>query len=171
MKILGKEIEVVDKKFRANKKHYILQCSMATAAIVIILFAIDSMFSEVIIASFGATSFLVFAMPHLRTSQVRSVLGGYIIGIILGVLLFTVSEIIYSFVEYHWIFSIMGGIAVGLSLLFMTMTNTEHPPAAGLALGLVLQGYHIKSLVIIFVSVLIILLVKHILRNWLINLY
>jgi len=171
MKLFNKEVSIIDKKFRENKIHYILQCLMATAAVVVILFAIDSMFHEVILASFGATAFLVFAMPHLRTSQPRSVLGGYVIGMILGVVLFHAASGLYDFLGYHWIFVIMAGVAVGLSLLFMTMTNSEHPPSAGMALGLVLQGYTCESLIIIFASVIILMSIKHLLRNWLINLY
>ena len=171
MKLLGKEIKVIDKKFKDNKSHYIIQCLMATGAVVLILFTMDSVFREVMLASFGATAFLVFAMPHLRTSQERSVLGGYIIGIILGVIFYHLAAYIYGTTGYGKIFSVMGGVAVGFSLLFMTMTNSEHPPAAGLALGLVLQGYHWASLGIIFVSVAALMLVKRLLKNWLINLY
>ncbi len=171
MKLFSKEIEIIDKKFRDNKAHYILQCLMATSAVVMILFAMNSMFREVMLASFGATAFLVFAMPHLRTSQERSVLGGYIIGIILGVIFYHIAAYIYGVCEYRWVFSVLGGVAVGFSLLFMTMTNSEHPPAAGLALGLVLQGYHWTSLAIIFASVVILMTVKRLLKNWLINLY
>lgn len=171
MKLLGRKISIIDKKFKDNKSHYILQCLMATAAVVAILFAIDSMFHVAILASFGATSFLVFAMPHLRTSQPRSVLGGYIIGITLGVILHHITLLIYDLAGYHWIFPVIAGIGVGFSLLFMTMTNSEHPPAAGLALGLVLQGYDAFSLVIIFSAVTVLMIIKHLLKNWLINLY
>ena len=171
MKLFSKEIEIIDKKFKDNKAHYILQCLMAMAAVVMILFAMDSMFREVMLASFGATAFLVFAMPHLRTSQERSVLGGYIIGIILGIVFYHVAAYIYEVFQYHRVFTVMGGVAVGFSLLLMTMTNTEHPPAAGLALGLVLQGYHWMSLAIVFSSVIILMAVKRLLKNWLINLY
>jgi CBS-domain-containing membrane protein len=33
---------------------------------------------------------------------------------------------------------VFGAAAVGLAMLAMALTNTEHPPAAGLALGFVL---------------------------------
>ncbi|MEX1376329.1 MAG: HPP family protein [Eubacteriales bacterium] len=171
MKLFGKEISIVDKKFRKNKSHYILQCMMATAAVVGILLAMDSVFKEVMLASFGATAFLIFAMPHLRTSQERSVLGGYIIGMILGIALHHFAAYIYELTDFKLIYSIMAGLAVGLSLLIMTMTNAEHPPAAGLSLGLVLQGYHAMSLVIVFASVVVLMIIKRLLKNWLINLY
>ena len=171
MKLFSKKITLIDKKFKNNKKQYILQCLMATASIVIILLTINTVFREVMLAAYGATVFLVFAMPHIRTSQVRSVFGGYTFGIALGILFYHLSVYIYTVIPQSWIFSVMGGLVVGVSLLVMTITNTEHPPAAGLALGLVLQGYNIISLIIIYVSVLLILVIKHLLRNWLINLY
>ncbi len=171
MNFFGKEIEIIDKKFKANKAHYLLQCLIATVPIILILIVLNTMFKVVIIASFGATAFLIFTMPHLRTSQGRSVLGGYFIGIILGILLYHLASIIFINFGNQWIYQVMGGFAVGLSILIMTMTNTEHPPAAGLALGLVLEGYNITSVIIIFVAVLALFGVKYLLRNWLINLY
>jgi len=160
-----------DENFKKRKAHYLLQCGMATAAVMIILLTVDTMFKEVMMASFGATSFLIFAMPHIRTSRVRSVLGGYLIGSAIGITLHHFAVVMQQQMPGSHINSIFGGIAVGLSLLLMTMTNTEHPPAAGLALGLVLQGYEPLAVVTIIVSVAVLLLIKYMLRNWLINLY
>ncbi len=169
MRLFNKDIKVIDQRFKANKAHYFLQCLMGTAAVMIILLTIDTMFKEVMIASFGATAFSIFALPHIRTSRPRSVMGGYTIGIILGVVLNLMAGYLYTKQGFFVAYSIMGAVAVGLSLLMMTMTNTEHPPAAGLALGLVLQGFQVDSLLIIYVSVLILLIIKRILRGWLIN--
>lgn len=171
MNKLGKKIEIIDKKFKANKARYFLQCLIATVPIIIILIVLNNMFKVVIIASFGATAFLIFTMPHLRTSQGRSVLGGYFIGIVLGILSYHLASVIFFYSGHLWIYQVMGGVVIGLSILIMTMTNTEHPPAAGLALGLVLQGYNIISVIVIFAAVIVIMVVKYLLRNWLINLY
>ncbi len=168
---MKKKIKILDEQFKKNKAQYFIQCLMATTAVMIILLTIDTMFKEVMIASFGATSFSVFAMPHNRTSRTRSVMGGYAIGITLGILLRLLAGYVFAQSGLHWIFDVTGAAAVGFSLLVMTMTNCEHPPAAGLALGLVLQGYHTESLLIISASVMIILVIKHLLRHWLINLY
>jgi len=171
MKIFGKDIKIIDAHFKAQKHHYFLQCLMATAAVMIILLSIDTVFKEVMIASFGATAFTIFALPHFRTSRARCVAVGYVIGIVLGVGLRLLADAMVLAWGIHAIYSIMGALGVGLSLLFMTITNSEHPPAAGLTLGLVLQGFHIESLLIIYGSVMILLVIKHFLRHWLINLY
>ncbi len=171
MRLFRRDIQVIDQRFKENKAHYFLQCLMATAAVMIILLTIDTMFKEVMIASFGATAFSVFAMPHMRTSRTRSVIGGYIIGVFLGVGFNLLAAYLNAKLGWHFTYSVMGAVAVGLALLMMTMTNSEHPPAAGLALGLVLQGFHLSSLLIIFFSVLALLFIKHLLRGWLINLY
>ncbi|MEX1307679.1 MAG: HPP family protein, partial [Eubacteriales bacterium] len=96
---------------------------------------------------------------------------GYAIGITLGVAFHLLAVFLDARFGWHFTYSVMGALAVGLALLLMTMTNAEHPPAAGLALGLVLQGFHLSSIAIIYGSVLILLFIKHLLRNWLINLY
>ena len=171
MKIFNEKIKIIDQRFKENKAHYFLQCLMATAAVMLILLTIDTMFKEVMIASFGATAFSIFAMPHLRTSQGRSVMGGYAIGIVLGVVFNLLAEYFRAKFGWHFTYDVMGAAAVGLALLLMTMTNSEHPPAAGLALGLVLQGFQFSSIAIIYGSVMVLLLIKHLLRGWLINLY
>ncbi len=171
MKIFNKDIRVIDPRFKANKAHYFIQCLMGTAAVMIVLLTVDTMFKEVMIASFGATAFSIFALPHTRTSRPRSVLGGYTIGIILGVGLNLLAGFLYARQGVHIVYGVLGAAAVGLALVLMTMTNTEHPPAAGLALGLVLQGFQVSSLLIIIGSVVVILSIKHLLRGWMINLY
>lgn len=171
MKFFNQKFKLIDQRFKENKAHYFLQCGMAMAAVMLILLTIDTMFKEVMIASFGATAFSVFAMPHLRTSQGRSVMGGYAIGIALGVGFNLLAELFNVKFGWRLTYDVMGAAAVGLALLFMTMTNAEHPPAAGLALGLVLQGFHLSSIAIIYGSVLVLLIIKHLLRGWLINLY
>ena len=55
-------IKILDEQFKINKTHYFVQCVMAVAAVMIILLTIDTMFKEVMIASFGATS--IFNLFH-----------------------------------------------------------------------------------------------------------
>ncbi len=46
----------------------------------------------------------------------------------------------------------------------MVTTNTEHPPAAGTALGLVAHGWEYQTLVFVLGAALIMSLVRHGLR-------
>ena len=115
MTFFKKDIKVIDQRFKENKAHYFLQCGMATVAVMMILLTIDTMFKEVMIASFGATAFSIFAMPHLRTSSGRSVVGGYAIGMVLGVVFNLVAIYLESASGWHSAYSVMGAVAVGLA--------------------------------------------------------
>lgn len=167
----NERFSLIDAKFRQNKTHYFLQCLMATAAIAVILSALDVMFNTGILAAFGATSFIVFAMPRLKTSVPRRIVGGYVVGLIVGVLLHEAACAVDVLGVHHWVYSLFGAMAIGLSLLIMTMTNTEHPPAAGAALGLVFEGYTLTALCVIMLGVLGLVAAKWLLRRWLINLF
>jgi len=65
-----------------------LQSLLATIVLTIILYFENIFTRTAIIASLGATTFIIFAMPKYATAQLRRVIGGYIIGIIVGGFLF-----------------------------------------------------------------------------------
>lgn len=83
-----------------------------------------------LIASFGATSMLVFAYPHLPMAQPRNVIGGHIISAFVGVS-------IYQLLGMTWI-SIT--LAAMLAILAMIITSTSHPPGGATALIAVMTG-------------------------------
>ncbi|MHA1860605.1 MAG: HPP family protein, partial [Candidatus Asgardarchaeia archaeon] len=124
-------------EFRSFWKNYILQSLLATLTIFIVLLLL-SMEHAVIIASIGATSFIVFAMPKSITARPRNVIGGHMVGLISGSL--------FSLIPSHsFLFSItLYSFAVGLSIFMMVVTDTEHPPAAGTALGVVVKGFSLN---------------------------
>ena len=64
---------------------------------------------------------------------------------------------------------IFGGLAVGLAMFLMTITNTEHAPAAGMALALVLNPWKLETIVFIFASVLWLKFIKKLLRRHLMD--
>ncbi len=64
----------------------------------------------------------------------------------------------------------MAALSVGLGILLMAATNTEHPPAAGTALGLVTDGWSWPALVFILTSAIALSLIRAALRSRLINL-
>ena len=55
-------------------------------------------------------------------------------------------------------------------MLAMAITNTQHPPAAGTALGLVIQSWSWSAVLFIMSSAVILSLIRLILRGRLINL-
>ena len=52
----------------------------------------------------------------------------------------------------------------------MVSTNTEHPPAAGTALGLVVPGWSVPAVIFVLVSVLVLSIVRIVLRHKMVNL-
>jgi len=84
----------------------------------------------VIIASIGATAFIVFAMPDNITAQARNVIGGHWLRLFYGIFVFFNSQ-------PALIYSIIGIIhlPVGATIFTMVETDTEHPLRPSTALG------------------------------------
>jgi CBS-domain-containing membrane protein len=61
-------------------------------------------------------------------------------------------------------------VSVGLAIFVMVLTNTEHPPAAGVALGLVLGECSILTVTVVLVGIVLLSLIKRVLRPVLKNL-
>ncbi len=157
---MGKSLEKIVKEFRLFWKNYIFQSFLATLTIFIVLLFLSAE-RMVIIASIGATAFIVFAMPEQITAKPRNVIGGHLVGVICGSLCSLIphpsslhSAIIYSF-------------AVGLSIFIMVAIDTEHPPASGTALGVVVSGFSLNIAIAVLVSAIILSLAHHLLKPFL----
>lgn len=164
---------MIDDHARSNFWQYLKQCCIAIAVIIAILFFLDVARYTVIVASLGATTFVVFAIPHSYSASTYRISGGYLVGIIIGISLYYIDAYLATLllIDAGILNIIMGGVAVGLSTLIMAVTNTEHPPAAGLSMGLIFNPWTLGALVVIFIAVLALCLCKHFLRKWLINLH
>ncbi len=71
------------------------------------------------IAPFGATCVLVFALPESPLAQPRNVIGGHLICAAIGLLC------LHTFGVAPWSL----GLAVGAAIVGMQLTRTIHPPA------------------------------------------
>ena len=162
---------LIDPRFKKNPFHYIVQCLLAVAFLAVILLLLDAVFHTVMIASFGATSFIVFAMPQVKICVPRRLIGGYVVGILIGIVCSMIFSAVHNAFDVAFLRGFFGALAVGLSTFLMTITNTEHPPAAGLALGLVYEGVDYLTLTVILLGVLLLTAIKMLLRNYLINLF
>jgi CBS-domain-containing membrane protein len=124
--------------FRTHWKNYVLQSLLATASIFLVLTILDAD-EAVLIASLGATAFVVFALPETITAYPRNVIGGHFVGLLCGFL----GVIALHFLPQNdnILENAIYAFAVGLSIFIMTITDTEHPPAAGTAMGVVIKGF------------------------------
>ncbi|MCK4256753.1 HPP family protein [candidate division WOR-3 bacterium] len=153
-------ISKIVKELRLYWKNYVFQSLFATLAIFIVLLTL-SLQEAVIIASIGATTFIVFAMPKSITAKPRNVIGGHLVGLISGSLcaliphpLFLHSIMVYS-------------LAVGFSIFIMVITDTEHPPASGTALGVAIHGFSLGVTIAVIIRVVILSLIHHLFKRYL----
>lgn len=148
MRDLRKSLIKMDREFRLYWKNYVVQSLLASLSVFIVIYFL-SMQDAVIIASIGATTFIVYAMPQNITAQPRNVIGGHLVGLFCGFLFSLIPHpsVLYSTLIYS--------LAVGTSMFIMVVTDTEHPPASGTALGIALSGITLPVLIVVVVSIVI----------------
>jgi len=161
-----------DGNFRSNKARYVLQCLLATVAVMVMLAVMSSIANPAVMAALGASAFIAFTMPETKSSQPRIMIGGYVAGIAVGsaccgLVLLLVGP---AATQPTWLPVVAGGVAVGLAIFAMVVTNTEHPPAASLTLGLVLGEWATLTVVVVLVGIVVLCAIKRLLRPVLRNL-
>jgi len=164
-------VRFFDEKFRNNKSRYIIQSALGGLAVVAALLLFDVVHHPAIIASFGASTLVAFAMPHHKISGPRYLIGGYVIGVAVGA---SIHYLTVFPVELYLIQVLMhvlaGGAAVGLAIFLMSVTNTEHAPAAGIALGFVINDWTFHTIIMILAGIIVISTIQKILKSWMIDL-
>jgi CBS-domain-containing membrane protein len=136
-RLLRRGVYLLDRHFLRRKQRYFLQAALAVVALAAVL-AIESTLSNVaIVTAIASSAFIIFTVPHLRQSGPRRVLGGHAVAIIIGLI---AAVIVHDALGAPYRTTLTTGIgasfAVGASMLVMAATDTEHPPAAGTALGI-----------------------------------
>jgi len=145
-------------EWRQFWRYYVLQSILATLSVFIVLYFL-SLQNAVIIASIGATAFIVFAMPDNITAQARNVIGGQLVGLLYGFLFSLIPQpaLIYSIIIYS--------LAVGATIFTMVVTDTEHPPAAGTALGVAMTGISLDVFIAVIISIILLSLIHRFFKS------
>ncbi|MGI9330033.1 MAG: HPP family protein [Gammaproteobacteria bacterium] len=179
MESLGKKIaraserwRVVDSKFIHNKRRYLLQTLLSVITILAVLLVLDSVTHTVLIASLGASAFIAFALPRSYPSQPRYMLGGYCVGTVVGCLLSWTAGWLAGGVglDLRLTQLVCGAVAMGLAFFLMVLTGTEHPPAAALALGYVLNEWDWGTVGVVMAGIAMLVVVTQIFRARLMDL-
>ena len=146
---------------RSNIRRYALQCGLAGFVVLILLLVLDAVTQTVLIAALGASTFIAFAVPRSLHSGPRNLIGGYAVGILAGA---SMSLLDSAFNVgpggEQAIMIAFGAIAISLAMFTMVVTRTEHPPAAALALGLVLNEWSLLTLFVVLVGVIGLSIIK-----------
>ena len=122
-------------EFKQLWAHYVFQSVLCALCVLAVLWILVNEGQYVIIASIGASSFIVFAMPKAVTAQPKSIIGGYLLGLAIGALSWLIPQpsFTYQIIVY--------AAVVGLTMFAMVATDTEHPPACGTALGVAIRSW------------------------------
>ena len=59
-------MQLIDTKFKNNKKEYILQSLLATAAAFLVLLLLDVKSNAAVIGALGSSAFIAFTMPNVN---------------------------------------------------------------------------------------------------------
>jgi len=155
--------KIFDLRFRHKWFNYVAQSAMAAIAILIVLVTLHQQ-NLLVVASLAATAFTIFIMPHNITASMRNVVGGHVIGIVFGSLFAIIT------MESGLGQDLLYALAVGCSTFVMAITNTEHPPAAGTTLGVVIAGFSLRLIMGIAIGIGILTVVHWILKPILLDL-
>jgi len=162
----------IDRHFRRkNLKRYALQCGLAGLVVFVLLLVLDAVTQTVLIAALGASTFIAFAIPRHLHSGPRHMIGGYVVGIFAGSLMSTLEmSMDVSATLGSAVIIIFGAIAISLAMFTMVVTRTEHPPAAALALGLVLNEWSVLTLFVVLAGVIALSVIKQLILPALLDL-
>ncbi|HUT03422.1 MAG TPA: HPP family protein [bacterium] len=163
-----------DPKFNLNTLcHYVSQTALATIFVFFMFLLLHELGQLAIVAALGSSAFIVFAMPDRERSRARYVVGGHVFCLLTGTVL--------RLLTHGWLFKhtqtsaavetiIACSLAVGCAIFIMVVTDTEHPPAAGTAVGTAIADFSAEVAVTVVVGAIMLSLGKFLLRRWLKNL-
>ena len=168
-------MRLVDENFRRHPAQFLGQSLLAALAIMVALLLADAVAHTVLIAALGASAFIAFTMPHIQASRARYLVGGYVVGIAVGAAMGLLHRGLLPAASPEQVEAtrklsivLFGGLAVGTSIFVMVVTDTEHPPAAGVALGLVVNHeWDLWVLAAVLGAVVALCRVRHLLRPFL----
>lgn len=84
-----------------------------------------------LIPPFGATSYIIFAIPDSAFAQPRNIIGGHVLAVLVGLLC------MFIFGSNWW----SQAIAISVIVAGMQLTRTVHPPAAATTILVTLQKH------------------------------
>ena len=160
-------VRILDPKFSRYSHSYLVQAGLATLSMLLILFLVDSLADAALAAGLGASVAIVFIHPGSPASRHRSLIGGHALGLVLGtafsLFLFN-SPLIGLLGDMPWLFDVVLAFSVGLMILVMAVTDTEHPPAVGTLLGVAIQPWHWETPAALVGAVILLSVIRYVLQ-------
>ncbi len=148
-------IELYNVQFFRLKTRYLWQSALAAVVMLIVMLMVDSLADAVLAAGLGSSAVIVFVHPNSSSAALRHLVGGHVLGLTVGALtsfaLFHAGWVPVPDSSHHWAADIAAAMTLGVVILLMSITDTEHPPAAATGLGFALQSLEF-TLVMLFIA-------------------
>jgi len=159
-----------------SHKKTLRNCIFQSAAATLAMLGLVFFFYEIVprptmVAALGATASIIFGMPSSESAQPRRVIGGHAVAVTVASTFSLALH--YMVLPPSWremVHSAMVAVAVGVTMLAMTVTDTTHPPAVGSAFGLVALGPEYRAVLFLLGSAVILSAARHILRKHMVDL-
>ena len=164
---------VIDRNLPGRAHNYIPQCGLASLSLFLILLVQDALIEVAIVVDVASTAFTIFVYPNSIASTPRRVVGGHAVAVLSGaamtgiLLILSVDNIAP---DIRFVVDIAAALSIGLGALLMVITNTEHPPAAGIAVALVIDPWSWTAIFFVISSAIILSIARIIPRPKLTNL-
>ncbi len=166
-------MRLLDRKFRYRVPQYLFQCGLAATSLFVILLVQDIVIRAAIIVAIASTAFIIFVVPNSTAASPRRVIGGHLVAVVVGSIFSAILKaqgIDASSGDSRYVVYAVAAASVGLSTLLMVTTDTEHAPAAGTALGLIIPEWSWSAVVFIISGATILSALRFVLRSKLVNL-
>ncbi|MCH8101876.1 MAG: HPP family protein [Chloroflexi bacterium] len=167
-----RQFRLIDPTFHGRRSAYFLQASMASVVLALILVVEIGVSNAAITASIASSVFLVFVVPHSIASSTRRLFGGHLVGVVVGVSAYAALRAVAGDpgTLSTESLAVAGAIGVGVAILLMAITNTEHPPAAGTTLALITFGANIDAVLFILSGAAILAVIRLVMARRMTNL-
>ncbi|MFB6291509.1 MAG: HPP family protein [Candidatus Bipolaricaulia bacterium] len=156
----------LDRKLKTEPKYFVLQTLLAFVTLSVALVLLGIMGRKALVAALGSSLFIAFLTPNSTTAKARNMIGSHLLSGGVGLGFF---HLINQLPNTQVLLILLSSLAVAVSMFIMVITDTEHPPAAGTALGLATGGGWV-SFFFIVISVVVLFVIKKLLDPWLADL-
>ena len=157
--------------------HLLVQGLLAMVFMFLLLFFLDLVRAGTLIWAAGAstlasTAFMVFGTPNADSAKPHRIIIGYAIAIFCGHFIRLMANYFCSgssfchIPEYVMhVHEVAAILSLALAFFLMVMLRSSHPPAAGLAVVMVLDISNLKAMIVIGVAAVILTVVMLLFRK------
>ena len=162
-------IALYNTRFLRMRRSYLWQAALAGLVMLGVLLMVDSIADAVLAAGLSSSAVIVFVHPNSSSAALRHLVGGHLLALAVGALA--------AFIIFHtgWApgpegprhvaADVAAAITLGVMILLMSVTDTEHPPAAATCLGFALEHLDLTVILLFVMAVLMLAVSKVIFRR------